>query len=447
MDFSLPLYMVGALFLGIFSGFPIVFVLGGISIIFIFLGDIPFSFIGTMVSRIYATVMNNWLMIAVPLFILMGCILEKTGLAIQLLRDLAISLRRVPGGTAIAVALIGIVLAASMGVVGASVVMLGVLSLPMMLESKYRPDFAAGIIMAASTLGILIPPSVMLVVIGDLMQVSVGALFAGAMIPGLILGGLYIFYIVIVAYFQPHIAPPLSSSNVSYEIDEKGTKKLIIRLMGPLFLIGSVLGSIMAGIATPTEAAGIGALGALVLAIVTRKISFKDLKLALFDTTKMTGMVMWILVGATCFSVVFKRLGGDLMVEYFITSMSLGPWQFLIIIFFIVFILGFVLDWVEIVFILLPIFGPMIIKQDFGLGLSPEETAIWFSITMAILLQTSFLTPPFGFTLFYLKGVSGDRVSTVSLYKGAIPYVALQIVGLLLCLIFPSIVLFLPRMI
>lgn len=443
-EYLLPILMVVFLFAGIFTGYPVAFILGGLAIIFAMIGEVPLPFLGMMGSRIYGGVIENWLYIAIPLFVFMGLMLEKSGVASRLLLTLQRLFGQVRGGLAISVALLGVVMAASTGIVGASVVMLGLLALPVMLKQNYKPEMACGVIAASGTLGILIPPSIMLVLIGSIMQVSVGNLFKAALIPGLLLGSLYIVYLLIMGRLKPDWMPLADPDAV--DTDSTPLALALLRdLMGPVFLMVTVLGSIMAGIATPTEAAAIGAAGAMLLAAVARKLKFATLRDVCYDTAKTTAMIIFIVITATAFSLIFKRLGGDYMILDLFDATGLGSYGLLLAIMLLIFILGFFLEWIEISYVILPILLPVIGLMDFGL--STQATLVWFAILMAINLQTSFLTPPFGYALFYLKGITNGQVKITTIYKSIIPYVLLQLTGLILCIAFPAIVLWLPGLI
>ena len=441
IEHIIPLTMVVCLLLGIFSGYPVAFVLGGIGILFAFIGGLPFAFLKIGVSRIYAGVIENWLLLAVPLFVFMGAMLDKSGLAQNLLYSLERALGRKRGGLAISVALLGIVMAASTGIVGASVVMLSTLALPIMLREKYKPELAVGTIAASGTLGILIPPSIMLVLVGDILQISVGELFVGAMVPGLLLGGLYIAYIVFVALTKPNDAP------VSTHIPAEGSLALALLrdLFAPLALILTVLGSIATGTATPTEAAGLGAICAMILAAINRKLTFQTMSTCVRETGNTTAMILGVLVGATIFGMVFKGLKGDEMIENAILFFDLGAYGTLGILLLLIFIMGFFLEWVEISFIVLPLFAPIVAGLDFGLGISRDQQLLWFAMLVAVNLQTSFLTPPFGYSLFYVKGVAPPEISIRIIYRGIIPFVGLQLFGLALLIMWPNLVLWAPN--
>lgn len=441
IEHIIPLLMVVCLLIGIFSGYPVTFVLGGVGILFAFFGGLPFAFLKIGVSRIYAGVIENWLLLAVPLFVFMGAMLDKSGLAQNLLYSFERALGRKRGGLAISVTLLGIVMAASTGIVGASVVMLSTLALPIMLKENYKPELAVGTIAASGTLGILIPPSIMLVLVGDILQISVGELFLGAIVPGLVLGGLYIGYIVFVALTKPSHTP------VSTVRPAEGSLALALLrdLFAPLLLILTVLGSIATGTATPTEAAGLGAICAMVLAAFNRKLTFRTLSGCVRETGNTSAMILGVLVGATIFSMVFKGLKGDKMIEYAIFYFDLSAYGTLGILLLLIFIMGFFLEWVEISFIVLPLFAPIVAGLDFGLDLSRDQQLLWFAMLVAVNLQTSFLTPPFGYSLFYIKGVTPPEITIRTIYKGIIPFVGLQLLGLSLMILWPNLVLWVPN--
>ena len=441
IEYALPLAMVVCLLLGIFSGYPVALVLGGIGILFAFIGELPFAFLQIGVSRIYAGVIENWLLLAVPLFVFMGSMLDKSGLAQNLLYSLERALGGRRGGLAISVALLGIIIAASTGIVGASVVMLSVLALPIMLREKYKPELAVGTIAASGTLGILIPPSIMLVLVGDILQISVGELFLGAIVPGLLLGGLYIAYIVFVALVRPGDAPAATKVKPA---DGLLLLALVRDLIAPLLLILTVLGSIATGTATPTEAAGLGAICAMLLAAFNRRLTFRTLSSSVQETGRTSAMILAVLVGATVFGMVFKGLKGDRMIEDAIMSFDFGAYGTLGLLLLLIFVLGFFLEWIEISFIVLPLFAPIVAALDFGLGISREQQLLWFAMLVAVNLQTSFLTPPFGYSLFYIKGVAPPDITIRTIYRGIIPFVGLQLTGLALLMLWPDLVLWVP---
>nr|WP_297460899.1 TRAP transporter large permease subunit [uncultured Halomonas sp.] len=445
-EYALALLMIVSLLIGIFTGYPVAFLLGGLGIAFAFIGGIPIPFLGTVGSRIFGGVIENWLMIAIPLFVFMGLMLERSGIARRLLLTLQRLFGRTHGGLAVSVAVLGVIMAASTGIIGASVVMLGLLALPVMLKQGYHPEMACGVIAASGTLGILIPPSIMLVLMGSILQVSVGDLFKAALFPGLLLGGLYIAYLLITARLKPDWAPLADPDAI--DADNTPLPLALARdLLGPVVLIVAVLGSIMAGIATPTEASAIGALGSLALAALMRSLDFATLRDAVRDTSRTSAMILFVVIGATCFSVVFKRLGGDTMIEELITGTGLGPYGLLLLVMGIIFVLGFFLEWIEISFVVLPLLAPVVELLDFGYDMSGQGVMIWFAILVAINLQTSFLTPPFGYALFYLKGITQGEIGIGTIYRSIIPFVLLQLTGLILCIAFPSLVLWLPGLI
>ena len=441
IEHIIPLSMVFCLLIGIFSGYPVAFVLGGIGIIFAFIGGLPIAFLKIGVSRIFAGVIENWLLLAVPLFVFMGTMLDKSGLAQNLLYSLERALGSKRGGLAISVAILGIIMAASTGIVGASVVMLSTLALPIMLKEHYKPELAVGTIAASGTLGILIPPSIMLVLVGDILQISVGELFLGAIVPGLMLGGLYIAYIVFVALTRPSHAP------VSTSVRAEGSLAVALArdLLAPLALILTVLGSIATGTATPTEAAGLGAICAMLLAAFNRKLTRDTMSACVRETGNTSAMILGVLVGATIFGMVFKGLKGDKMIENAILYFDLNAYGTLGILLLMIFVMGFFLEWVEISFIVLPLFAPIVAGLDFGLGLSREEQLLWFAILVAVNLQTSFLTPPFGYSLFYIKGVAPPEITIRMIYRGIMPFVCLQLAGLAMLIIWPSLVRWIPK--
>jgi tripartite ATP-independent transporter DctM subunit len=383
------------------------------------------SMFSMMPFRIYS-IMTNKILMAIPLFIFMGIILQKSQLAERLLESMGTLFGKVRGGLAISTVLIGALLAASTGVVGASVVAMGVISLPIMLRHNYSKSLSTGTICASGTLGQIIPPSIVLIVLADVFQLPVGDLFKAAIIPGLALVGAYILYILILSYLKPDIAPALESENIDYK---SGAKKALIAIIPPLTLIILVLGSIFAGIATPTESASLGALGSMLLALMYKKLSYKMVKDALLETVKTTSMVFAILVGATAFSMVFVYSGADEIVEEFMTQLPGEKWGFLILSMSIIMFLGFFIDFFEISYIVVPILLPIAQK----IGIDP----MWFAILIALNLQTSFLTPPFGFSLFYLKGVSPPEVRTTDIYKGVIPFIIIQVLILASIVLFP----------
>ncbi len=443
----LPILMFAALAILLFTGFPVGFVLGGVGLAFGFVGmyfDV-FSQVElfNLVLRIWG-IADNLVLVAIPMFIFMGTMLERAGVAADLLHCLQVLLRRTPGGLALAVTVMGTILAATTGIIGASVVMISLMALPVMIERRYKTELATGTIAASGTLGILIPPSIMLVIMADLLGRSVGTLFVAAVFPGLILSGLYFAYIFTLCRLKPEFAPPLPREMGPQTLGELAM--LLMRGFIPtVFLILLVLGSIVLGWATPTEAAGVGAGGAVLLAVINRKLTWKVLKDVVERTAVTNGMIFFLFVGATAFSYVFRSLGGDDLIEDLIYALGVGPWGILFILMAVAFLLGFFFDWIEITLIVLPVFAPILAGLDFGEHLPKAEVIYWFAILLAVNLQTSFLTPPFGFALFYMKGVAPPEVRIQQIYRGIVPFVLLQLVGLGLVIGFPDIAMWLPR--
>jgi len=433
----LDLIMVIALILCLLGGYPVAWTLGGIATLFGIVG-FGFDFFMFLPLRIWGR-MTNFTLVAVPLFVFMGVVMERSGLAEDLLETMGDLFGKIRGGLAISIVLVGAVLGASTGIVGATVVTMGVISLPVMLKSGYKAEMATGVISASGTLGQIIPPSIILVILGDIMGVSIGELFAGALFPGLVLVGCYITYIVIYSYTRPDSVPATSSDAVNWESSRKMLIRIASALLPPAFLIFAVLGSILFGVASPTEAASVGAFGAMILALVKRKMTWGILKDTMVTTTRLCSMIFIILLAATSFGLVFRGLGGDKMVMAFFHGIIGGKWAVLATIMFVLFILGFVLDIIEITFIVIPMLTP--IFQEMGFN------TLWMAVLIAVNFQTSFLTPPLGFSLFYLKGVSPDNVTTGEIYRGVVPYVALQLVGLAIIIFIPSIVTWLPSVV
>ncbi len=436
MSEALPLFLFGLIFVLILIGYPVAFTLGGLSIfIGVLVFDIDFFYLLSL--RISGT-MSNFVLIAVPLFVYMGIMLEKSGLAESLLETMALLFGKFRGGLAISVVVVGAMLAASTGIVGATVITMGLISLPTMLKRGYSPEIATGTIASAGTLGQIIPPSVVLVLLGSVLNVSVGDLFTAAIIPGFTLVALYVLYIIIYSKIKPENAPCMPEEEIK-KFREKGMVGRIIKaFLLPFILILSVLGSIFAGIASPTEAAGVGALGATLLTVLQGKFTKEVHRNVMRETTYLTCMVFIILIGATAFSLVFRGLGGDRYLIGLIQSASLTPEYFLFIVLLAVFIAGFFIDFIEIIFIFVPVVAPLFTALGIDL--------IWVGILLALNLQTSFLTPPFGFSLFYLKGVAPESVKTTSIYKGVIPFVIMQVLFMGLVIVYPEIVSYLPEL-
>jgi tripartite ATP-independent transporter DctM subunit len=435
-------------------GFPVAFTLAGTSLLFAtigwWLGIFDFRLLGGLPSRYFGTMVNE-VLVAVPLFVFMGVMLERAQIADQLLQTMGMLFARVRGGLAVSVTIVGALLAASTGIVGATVVTMGLLSLPTMLRAGYDPRLATGTICASGTLGQIIPPSIALVILGDIMQgantqaqlalgnfapapVSVVDLFAGAMLPGLMLVGLYIAWQIVQATLRPERAPP-----IEVDVDTSLWREVLTALLPPALLIIAVLGSILAGIATPTESASVGAIGAMLLAFMRGKLSMSVLRAVMQQTTKISCMVFVILLGASVFSLVFRGLGGEEIVTDVLSTMPGGAFGAMFVVMALMFFLGFFLDFIEIVFVVVPIVGPILLMM----GLDP----IWLGVMIAMNLQTSFLTPPFGFALFYLRGVAPPEVTTMDIYRGIIPFVIIQLFGLALLAMFPALATWLPSVI
>ncbi len=433
-----------ASFIGlILTGFPVAWVLGGLSVLFtaiaivldIDLGfaiGVDWAYASLSVNRIW-DVMRNWVLVALPMFIFMGLMLERSGIAGDLMTNLVRVFGRVRGGLAITVTIIGVLLAATTGIIGASVVLLALLGLPVMLEHGYRRELASGTVCAVGTLGILIPPSIMLVLMADRLSMPVGDLFLGALFPGLLLAGLYVIYLLVYARLGGDVAP------VADDIEPADLRAVIAvfrAVLAPVLLILAVLGSIFAGIATPTEAAGVGACGALLLALSRRQLSRGVLEDVMAQTTTTTAFIFAIFVGATAFSLVLRGLGGDELIEKALGGLPFGPTGIVVSILFATFLLGFFLDWIEISLIVLPLVAPVV--QGLGFDLT------WFTVLFAVCLQTSFLTPPVGFAIFYLKGVAPPEVSTRMIYRGVLPFILLQLLGLAIIFRFDALATWLP---
>ncbi len=434
-------------------GYPVAFTLAGVALLFagigLITGNFEAGYLSALPSRLFG-IMTNETLIAVPLFVFMGITLEKSKLAEDLLETLGSLFGTYRGGLGLAVVLVGMLLAASTGIVGATVVTMGLLSLPTMLKRGYSPQVATGVIAASGTLGQIIPPSIVLVLLGDVLSssfqqsqlqqgnyspetVSVGDLFVGAIIPGLILVLLYMLYVVFISFLKPETMPP--AENESGE--KKSLGSLLWVLAPPLFLMVAVLGSIIFGVATITEAAGVGAVGAMLLAATKQQLTFSVLKDVCQETAKLTSMVFLILIGASIFSLVFRGYEGDELVQTYLSSVPGGVTGVLVVVMLAMFLLGFVLDFIEITFVVVPIVAPIIL----ALGVDP----VWLGVLIAINLQTSFLTPPFGFALFYLRGVAPEEIETKSIYKGVLPFVLIQLLMLILIALFPELVTWLPN--
>ena len=438
----------------LFTGYPVAYVLAGVGVIFTVVGWLSDMYWGTLtgldlmtlgmaVNRIYKY-MDNWVLVALPMFIFMGLMLDHSGIAEKMMNAMQDLFGKVRGGLAVTVTVIGIILAASTGIIGASVVLLGLLSLPAMLKQGYSKPLALGTIAGSGTLGILIPPSIMLVIMADQLGISVGDLFMGAVIPGMLLGVLYIIYILVYSALRPKAAP-LNPERLPLQI--RMIWAVLKTIIPPAVLILAVLGSIFAGMTTPTEASGVGALGACLLAWWNKKLNFrvlKDVTRACFNTT---GYIFAIFLGASTFALVLRSLGGDEFIEGVLTGIPLGPHGIMVVILGMIFLLGFFLDWIEITLIVLPLLAPVVkslgIEVD-GYGVVENPALVWFVILVAVSLQTSFLTPPVGFAIFYLKGVCPPEVKLIDIYKGVVPFIILQLLGLTLVAIWPQLVVWLP---
>jgi len=454
----MPLLMFLAVGLVLLSGYPVAFSLGGTALAFALIGHLTGTFddafLQALPNRMYG-IMTNITLIAVPLFVFMGVMLERSKVADQLLDTMAMLFGPLRGGLGISVTIVGMLLAASTGIVGATVVTMGLLSLPTMLRRGYDPGIACGTICASGTLGQIIPPSIILVLLGDVLSsayqqaqldmglyspdtVSVGDLFAGALIPGLLLVAMYILYLIGIAFLKPHKVPalPKDERNIS---GRELFGRIIKVLVPPLILIIAVLGSIMAGAATPTEAASVGAVGAILLALLQRQLNITMLREVMRTTTKVTSMVFMIFIGASLFSLVFRGFGGDEAVREILTNMPGGVVAAMFIVMLVMFLLGFILDFIEITFVVVPIVAPILLMM----GLDP----VWLGVMIAINLQTSFLTPPFGFALFYLRGVAPSGVTTMQLYRGVMPFILIQLIALGLLALWPGLATWLPDLV
>ncbi len=442
------------------AGYPVAFSLAGVSLLFALIGSLVGAFdpvyLGAMPNRIFGGVMTNEILVAVPLFVFMGVMLERAHIAESLLDTLSLLLGALRGGLGVAVTLVGMLLAASTGIVGATVVTMGLLSLPTMLRRGYDPSVATGAICASGTLGQIIPPSIVLVLLADVLSsaynqsqidagvfspktLSVGDLFVGALLPGLMLVGLYIVYLMLVATLKPSSMPPFPPEERQAISRADLARRVALVLLPPLFLILAVLGSIIAGLATPTEAAAVGAVGATLLAQLRGKLDLARLKDVMHATTRVSSMVFLILIGASVFSLTFRGFGGDDLVHSILQNLPGGVFSAVLLVMALMFVLGFVLDFIEITFVVVPIVGPVLLS----LGLDP----VWLGVMIAINLQTSFLTPPFGFSLFYLRGVAPESVPTSAIYRGVMPFVAIQLLAMAMLALWPGLATWLPSVV
>ncbi|GAB6906632.1 TRAP dicarboxylate transporter, DctM subunit [Desulfosarcina cetonica] len=438
MEF-LPAWMFLALTILLMAGFPVTFTLMGTALCFGLIG-FGWSFFDLLPLRIWG-VMTNVTLIAVPLFVFMGVMLERSGLAEELLDTMGLLFGRVRGGLAISVVVVGALLGASTGIVGATVVTMGLLAVPTMLRRGYQKELATGTVSASGTLGQIIPPSIVLVLIGDIVGVSVGDLFMGAVLPGLLLVGLFIAYIFIIAWLKPEWAPAIPRAELAAITGRELLRRVGRALFPPLFLMIAVLGSIFAGIASPTEAAAVGAVGAIALTVANRKFSMAILHEVMQTTLRLTCMVFIILCGAAAFGLVFRGLGGDGLVRHFLGALAhqYSHNMVLAIVMGLIFVIGFFLDFIEITFIHVPVLAPIMIEFGFD--------PVWFCILIAVNLQTSFMTPPFGFSLFYLKAVTPPEIATGHIYRGIIPFVLVQVIGLIIVVLFPRLATWLPKVV
>ncbi len=454
----IPLIMFAVVCLVLLTGYPVAFVLGGTALLFAFIGVLTGtfdnSFLINLPSRLYG-IMTTTTLIAVPLFVFMGCMLERSKVADQLLETMAKLFGSLRGGLGLSVIIVGMLLAASTGIVGATVVTMGLLSLPTMLKRGYDPQVASGLICASGTLGQIIPPSIVLILLGDVLStayqqaqldmgifspdtVSVGDLFIGALIPGLILVGMYALYIIGLSIFKPATVPAIPESERQQSFNQL-LLQILKALLPPIALIIAVLGSILIGAATPTEAASVGAVGSILLAIGQRQFNLAVLKDVMLSTTRITSMVFIIFIGASLFSLVFRGYGGDESVREILTDLPGGTFGAIFIVMLVMFLLGFILDFIEITFVVVPIVAPILLAMDIN--------PIWLGIMIAINLQTSFLTPPFGFALFYLRGVAPSSISTQQIYKGVLPFIFIQLIGLSVLAYWPKLATWLPELV
>ncbi len=435
----LPAWMFLALTILLMGGFPVTFTLMGTALTFGLIG-FGWSFFELLPLRIWG-VMTNVTLLAVPLFVFMGVMLERSGLAEELLDTMGLLFGRIRGGLAVSVVAVGALLGASTGIVGATVVTMGLLAVPTMLKRGYQKELITGTVSASGTLGQIIPPSIVLVLIGDIVGVPVGDLFMGAVLPGMLLVGLYAVYIIIISFIRPKLAPPIPRAELAALTPRILASKVLRALFPPLFLMISVLGSIFAGVASPTEAAAVGAVGATVLTLLNRRFNMTTLREVMHATTQLTCMVFIILVGAASFGLVFRGMGGDELVRHFLGGLAdqHGQWFVLAVVMGLIFVIGFFLDFIEITFIHVPVLAPIMLE----FGFDPA----WFCILIAVNLQTSFMTPPFGFSLFYLKAVTPPEIRTEHIYRGIIPFVLIQLIGLVIVVLYPKLVTWLPKVV
>ena len=447
---NLALIMFVSMFIVIFCGYPVAFVMGGMALVFGALGwmaDVfPITSMANILLRMWGGVAVDPVLVSIPMFIFMGAILERSGSAKDMLSATEILLKRVPGGLAVSVMVMGTILAAPIGVVGAAVVLLSLIALPQMMAAGYNKHLAVGTVASAGTLGILIPPAIMLVVMAEMLNTSAGTLFAAATMPGLLLSGLYLIYIIVLSILKPEYAPRLPDS-FGPQTRAEFWRVMTRGLLPMTFLMVMVLGSIFTGWATATESAGVGVLGSFILAAMNNRLSLKMANDAIRSACRANAMVFLIFLGATGFSYVFRSLGGDDLMIATLAQFGIDTkWEILIFLMVLVFLLGFPFEWIEICLIVLPVFAPILMKLDFADHLGDKSYLLpWFGTLVAVNLQTSFMTPPFGATLFYMKGTVPPGITMGDVYKGMYPFVALQIIGLILCICYPQIVLWLPK--
>jgi len=448
----------------LFRGIPVAVALVGVSLVFVLIAEffldpfrgqfrsviefdrtgISYQRLQALSGRLFGNIVKNPVLVALPMFIFMGLMLDQSGVAQRMMQSMQKLFGQLRGGLSLTVLLIGIILAASTGVIGASVTLLGVMALPAMMKQNYSKPIATGTIASAGTLGILIPPSIMLVIMSDQLAISLGDLFMGALFPGLILGGLYIVFIIVYGLINPNAMP---APDKTEEISFADVREVLLAVLPPLLLILLVLGSIFAGLATPTEASGLGAMGATLLALANGRLNWAVLRDVSRSTLNTSGYIIGIFLAANFFAFVLRRYGGDEIVQHLVLSAFDDPYMTVAFILFIVFLLGFLLDWIEITIIIMPLMLPIILALDLavpGFGQVRDPSVVWFAILVAVTLQTSFLTPPVGFALFYLKGVCPSGVSLAHIYKGIIPFVVLQLLGLFIVFEFPALTTWLP---
>lgn len=429
------LMMIGAFFLLVLTGIPVAFAIMAVGFVFGFIGFEGWLF-ELLPSRIFGTI-TNYTLLAIPLFVFMGVMLDKTRVAERMLEVIGHAFGSLPGGMALAVILVGVLLGAATGIVGAAIVTLTLMALPTLIRRGYKRSVACGTICASGTLGQIIPPSLVLLVLADTMNLSVGSLFAAALLPGLLLAGLYVIYLLFLAWFYAADVPAIDAAERAKMSKRQLFKDLFTAVLPPLLLVLAVLGSIIAGIAAPTEAASVGAVGAIVVALIMRRLSWSVFQDALMMSVRITAMVFFVLIASQVFALAFLGLDGEFLVEAMFDWVPGGAYGTLLFMLFIIFLLGFFLEWIQITYIVVPLFLPFLAGY-------PEFSLVWIAILIAMNLQTSFLTPPFGWSLIFMKGVAPPDIKTSEIYKGAVPFVIIQLIALSIIIVFPSIVLWLP---